>query len=117
MRSGDLKEYLRKLPLCLPSKSFETRPELDAFLERTKVIPNVIAEVDDIALLRIFAIRSGAVVAIPEMGVINELKTRDLIVVAKASGIAQKFYAVTRQRQFRNPLAEKLIESIRRGTG
>lgn len=113
IRSGDLKEYLRKLPLCLPSKSFEARPELDAFLGRFKFIPNVIAEVDDIALLRIFAIRSGAVVAIPEMGVINELKTKDLIVVGKPLGIEQRFYAVTRKRQIPSPLAEKLIDTIR----
>jgi LysR family transcriptional activator of nhaA len=114
IRSGDLKEHLRKLPLCLPSKSFEARPELDAFLGRLKLVPNVIAEVDDIALLRILAIRSGSVVAIPEMGVINELKTRDLVIVGKATGIEQRFYAVTRQRQFPSALAEKLIETIRK---
>lgn len=113
IRGGELKEYLAKKRLCLPSRNFETRPEIDAYLDRYKVAKNILAEVDDIALLRILAIRSKAVVMVPEMGIQAELESGELHILARPRGLEQKFYVISRQKRARNPLVEMLIEKMK----
>lgn len=110
----DLVESLAKKPLYLPGSSFEIRPELDAFLERLKVPFRIAGEIDDIALLRIFALRSGAVVAIPEMGVKNDIDEKELSVLSKARGVEQRFYAITRQKRIPHRTIESLITAMRK---
>lgn len=109
----DFKDCLKKNALYLPSQSFEARPEIDAYLLRLKFDGHIAGEIDDIALLRLLAINSGAIVTIPEMGVINEIKSKQLHILAKPTGLFQKFYAITRQKKLPNKIAESLIETIR----
>lgn len=113
IRLGDLKDYLNQKHLCLPSHNFENRPEIDAFLNRSKFSKLAFAEIDDIALLRIFAIKSDALVVIPEMGIRGEIESGEVHVVARPKGLEQKFYVISRQQRSRNPLTEMLIEKMR----
>lgn len=108
---GTLAAILRQRPLYIPGKNFEARPELDAALEGMPA-NSVAGEIDDIALLRIFALRSGAVVAIPEMGVRTDIEDKSLTLLG-ATGVEQRFYAITRQRKYPNSLVEKLVSSLR----
>lgn len=110
-----LKEVLKSAALYLPGKNFEARPELDAFIERLKVPVKVAGFVDDIALLRLFAVQSGAVVAIPEMGIQNELRSGEVTVIEKAGRIEQRFYAITRDRRVPNELIASLISKMKKG--
>ena len=112
-RGGDLAAALSRRPLYIPGQSFEARPELDAFLGSLGSNIRVAGEIDDIALLRIFALRSGAAVAIPKMGVQNDLKEETLVELGAARGIEQRFYAITRQKRMPNQLVGTLIERIR----
>lgn len=114
IRGGELKDYLSQKPLCLPSRNFETRPEIDAYLSRFKFDKEVIGEIDDIALLRIFSIKSEAVVVVPEMGIRGEIESGEVHVIAQPKGLEQKFYVISRQKRTRNPIAEMLIEEMKR---
>lgn len=112
-KTGALAHRLEEKPLFLPGPGFEIRPELDAYLEGLKSPFRVAGEVDDIALLRIIALRSNAVVAMPEMGVKGDIQKKDLVVLARVSGIEQRFYAITRQKRVPNKTIEELIIKIR----
>ena len=113
IKGGQLKDYLSQKKLCLPSRNFENRSEIDAFLGRLKFPKPVLGEIDDIALLRIFAIRSEAVVIIPEMGIRGEIDSGEVHVIAQPKGLEQKFYVISRQKRSRNPIAELLIEKMK----
>jgi LysR family transcriptional activator of nhaA len=113
IKGGELKDYLSKKPICLPSRNFENRPEIDALLERFKFPKVILGEIDDIALLRIFAVRSEAVVVIPEMGIRGEIESGEVHVIARPKNLEQKFYIISRQKRSRNPIAEMLIEKMR----
>lgn len=113
-RGARLSDYLSERPLYIPGQAFETRPELDAHIERLKCPVRIAGEIDDIALLRIFALRSGAVVAVPQMGVQDDLTSKALFAIGKATSVEQRFYAITRQKKFTNSLVEQLIEGLRR---
>lgn len=109
----DLKDYLAEKPLFLPSRSFETRPEIDAFLDRLKCKKQVIGEIDDIALLRILALKADAVIAVPEMGVRGEIESGDLHVIARPRGLEQRFYVISLDKRSRHPVGELLIERMK----
>jgi LysR family transcriptional activator of nhaA len=113
-KNFELKARLSQKPLFIPGLSFEIRPELDAYLENLKIPVKIAGEIEDIALLRILALRSGAVVALPEMGVKNDIEENELIVLGRASRIEQRFYAITRQRIVPNKVIEGLITNMRR---
>lgn len=113
VRGAELKDYLANKPLCLPSKNFETRPEIDAYLDRFKFEKEILGEIDDIALLRLFAIKSEAVVVIPEMGILGEIQTGAIHVIARPKGLEQKFYVISRQKRSRNTIADMLIEKMK----
>lgn len=112
IRGADLEGYLERKPLFLPSRNFEARPEIDAVLDRFKRSKAIRGEIDDIALLRILAIKSGALVVIPEMGIRSEIASGEVHVVAKPKGLEQKFYVISRQKRSRNPIAEMLIAKM-----
>ena len=112
-KNPTLREILAQKSLYIPGHNFEARPELDALFERHHVVPKILGEIDDVALLRIFALRSGEVVALPLMGVVDDVANKSLRVLTHAGTIEQKFYAITRQRKFPNLLVQKLIEGIR----
>jgi hypothetical protein len=100
--------------IFIPGSSFEAHSELETALSARFHGFRIAGQVEDIALLRILAIRSGSVVAVPEMGVRTEVATGELKVIAKLEGIEQKFYALVRNRLQSDPLMLKLIRGMAR---
>ncbi|MBC7466282.1 MAG: LysR family transcriptional regulator [Bdellovibrio sp.] len=94
----DLNSILKIQSLFIPGKHFEAKPELDAYLEKFKGI-KIAGEIDDVALLRILALRSGQVVVMPEMGIRNDIESGDVVVLLKMNSVEQRFYAITRQKR------------------
>jgi hypothetical protein len=72
---------------------------------------HIVGEIDDTALLRVMAVRTEMLVIIPEMGISNEIETKEVILIQRLSKIQQKYYAITRQRLHPNPDVRFLIES------
>ena len=111
----DLASWLKTHSLFIPGKHFEAKPELDAYLEKFKEI-RVAGEVDDVALLRILALRSGEVVVMPEMGIRNDIESGDVVVLLKMSSVEQRFYAITRQKRDPNSDVRMLIAKMKNET-
>lgn len=103
---------LSKLPLYSPGLNFEAKPELEAYLKKINIESRLAGEIDDIALLRIFALKTNAIVVLPEIGVQNELKTGEIKILHRIPKLNQKFYAVTKSKKILNKDVEFLIEKI-----
>lgn len=112
-RVGTIKDKLAGRILFTPGQNFEAKPELDAYLEGLKTPYRLAGEIDDIALLRILSLRSGAIVVTPEMGVKNDIENGDLKAIAPAGKIQQRFYAITRHKLNPNDEVRFLIETLR----
>lgn len=108
----DLNSILLNHSLFIPGRHFEAKPELDAYLEKFKGI-RIAGEVDDIALLRILAIRSGSVIVMPEMGIRNDIESGDVKVLLKIASVEQRFYAITRQKKEPNADIRLLISKMK----
>lgn len=99
--------------IFVPGHYFESKPELDAFFQNLKIKYRIAGEIDDIALLRILALRSGALVAIPRMGVSQDIANGSVRVLAEIPRIHQRFYAITIKKRHPDSMIQFLIESLK----
>jgi len=100
---------LNEVPVILPSLDSDIRVAFDQLLERAGVRPIVVAEVDDMAMLRLFARESGQLTLVPPVVVRDELKTGTLVERYKIRELSEAFYAITQSRRFPNPLVKALL--------
>ncbi|HYF53684.1 MAG TPA: LysR family transcriptional regulator [Salinarimonas sp.] len=99
---------LARVPVVLPGRGSTIRTAFDALLDEAGIRPAVLAEVDDMAMLRLIARESHAVTLVPPVVVIEELTRGLLVERCSLPRIREAFYAITRRRRFPNPLLREL---------
>ncbi len=104
-----LAHLLRTEPLILPTRETALRTGFDALLARLDVTPNIAAEVDDMAMIRLLARADAGLAMIPPIVVQDELASGLLVEAATLDGLSETFLAVTLQRRFPNPLVAQLL--------
>lgn len=62
-------EWLEGIPIFLPSSRTASRVGFDALMIETGFQPQIAAEVDDMALLRLLALSGAGLALVPEIGV------------------------------------------------
>ena len=103
-------EELAEVPLLLPSRDSDIRAAFDLLCEQHGLRCHVLAEVDDMALLRLLARDSGAVALVPTVVVRDELQTRQLVEYCVVPDLVESFYAITVKRHFEPPLLKALLK-------
>ena len=104
-----LKERLRQHPVILPTPDSGVRTGFDALANRLDVRPQIAAEVDDMAMMRLLAREGIGLAVLPPIVVKDELASGLLIEVDQLPGIVESFYAVTIKRRFPNPHLRALV--------
>ena len=110
-----LAERLNTAPLILPTHSSALRAGLEALISRLDVKPQVAAEVDDMAMMRLLAREGVGLAVIPPIVVKDELAAGRLLNVDHLPGMTETFYAVTTPRRFPNPILRKLLNDDQGG--
>lgn len=106
-------EDLRNADLILPGPESSLRESFDTLMEQAGIRPNIIAEVDDMAMLRLMARECRGIALLPPVVVKDELERGVLIERARVPGLSESFYAVTTARRFANPFLKKLLTETR----
>lgn len=105
--------WLRDVPLFLPTRQSHVRADFDQLLAGADIEPNIQAEVDDMALLRLLALSGKGLALVSAIVLERELNTRKLTQVHRVPGLSEKFYAITVRRRFGNPQIEEVVRSFR----
>lgn len=103
-----LARLLAEVPLILPTPESALRAAFDAVAAGLGVTPVVLAEADDMAMMRLLAREGAGLAVIPPIVVGDELASGALIEAQPLPGVRETFYAVTLSRRFPNPLALEL---------
>ena len=107
--SAPLEEQLLHAPLILPSRASGVRAGFDALTDRLGLRPQIAAEVDDMAMMRLL-VRDGAGLAVlPPIVVKDEIAAGSLTELAVLPDLTETFYGVTVGRRFPNPLLSELM--------
>ncbi len=82
----------------------------DALVARLGIRPQIVAEVEDMAMMRLLAREDVGLAVLPPIVVKDELESGVLVEADRLPGIAETFYAVTIARKFPNPVLGLLLE-------
>lgn len=100
---------LRVTPVLLPSLDSDIRVAFDRVLELAGIRPIVLAEVDDMAMLRLLAREREGVTLVPPIVVRDELESGVLVEHCRIPDVTESFYAIVQQRRFPNKLLAELL--------
>jgi LysR family transcriptional activator of nhaA len=105
-----LAERLGTAALVLPTRASALRIGFDALAERLRARPQIAAEVDDMAMMRLLAREGVGLAVLPPIVVRDELASGLLVESAQLPGLTEAFYGVTVERRFPNPLLADLMD-------
>ena len=106
---GALSGWLAEQPLIVPTLGSSVRTGFDALLDRLGLRPQIAAEVDDMAMMRLLAREGVGLAVLPTIVVKDELADGTLVELDRLPGITEQFLAVTVKRRFPNPLVATLV--------
>lgn len=93
----------------LPGANHEIRQGFDALCSLHQYQPDILAEVDDMAMLRLLARDTGAVTVLPEVVVKDELQQGRLRGYERLPNLFENFFAITLPREFMPSLVSELL--------
>ncbi len=106
---------LRHTPVLLPSLASDIRRGFDLLMDQAGIRPIIMAEVDDMAMLRLLAREAPGVTLVPPIVVLDELRQGLLVERCAVPRLREGFFAITRGRRFPNPLLDELFSAPRLG--
>jgi len=107
-----LQTLLSTEPLILPTADSGCRNDVDVLLQRLNIQPNIIAEVDDMAMMRLLARQDIGLAILPPIVVVDELSKGQLYEACRLDGITEVFAALTMNRKLPNPILDDLLTSF-----
>lgn len=105
----DLKGLLTSQPIVLPTADTGVRIGFDALTDRLGIQPQIAAEVDDMAMMRLLTREGVGLAVLPPIVVQDELSVGTLVEADRLPGIGETFYAVTLSRRFPNSILLELL--------
>jgi LysR family transcriptional activator of nhaA len=104
-----LKRLLSEEPLVVPSMDSNIRTGFEALMERMEIRPRIVAEINDMTMLRLIAREKIGLAVVPPIVVKDELEQGVLRELYKLPDLHESFYAVVVKRKFPNPLLRELL--------
>ena len=101
---GDIAALLAAHPVVLPTSESSIRTGFDAWMERLGLRPQIAAEVDDMAMMRLLAREGAGLAVLPPIVVQDELASGRLVEAAPLPDLAETFYAISMELSLANPL-------------
>lgn len=97
--------------IYLPAQSSPITSALLEYLQTLTKMPSIRGFIDDIAFLRLLALETNSVVAIPKIGVQRELESGELHIIHEFRKIKQSYFLVYRQKGKRHPMLNQILSS------
>ncbi len=102
-------EDLEGSRILLPGKSSDVRSAFDLLCDQLDVHLNVLAEVDDMAMLRLLARDTQEMALVPTVVVRDELREGRLQEYCVIPNLFEQFYAITIKRHYQHPALKALL--------
>lgn len=100
-------------PFLLPAPGYTLRRSLDAWFEREEIQPRIVAEIEDSALIKVFAEAGAGMFAVPSV-ITREVREKYAVErVGRVADISERFYAITADRRLKHPAVVAISEGAR----
>ncbi|MBD3642364.1 MAG: LysR family transcriptional regulator [Marinobacter sp.] len=105
----ELPKFLHGRNLIVPGPDSHVRQAFDQICEYHGIYPNIIAEVDDMAMMRLLTRDTRNFAVLPPVVVRDELRAGLLRDYGALPGVYEEFYAISIRRQFQQSLVTELL--------
>ena len=104
---------LNKAPVCLPTDHTAVRRSLNNWLDDNDIHPQIIAEFEDSALLKVFGQSGLGIVPIPT-AIEKEVKTQyGMHLVGRLDDVIDRFYAISVEKRVQHPAVLAIVKQAR----
>jgi LysR family transcriptional activator of nhaA len=108
LNHGSLRATLETEPLILPNES-SIRTGFDSLIARLDIQPRILADVDDMAMVRLLAREDAGLAIAPAVVLADEIASGRLQTAPYDLDITEGFYAITMPRSFPHPKLARLL--------
>jgi len=106
---------LHDAPALLPTENTSLRRALETWFREQQIRPRVVAEFEDLALMKVMAAEGRGFIALPSVAVNNALEHYGFQAIGRTQACRVQFHAITAERRIAHP-AVALITSQARVT-
>ena len=104
---------LHEAPALLPSENTPFRRALESWFRAQRIQPAVVAEFEDLALMKVMASEGRGFIAVPSVAV-NEARERyGFQVIGQAAQCRMQFHAITAERRIVHPAVAAISDQAR----
>lgn len=102
-------QALHGQPLLLPSEDSPLREALLAWCESKRVVPRIVGEFDDSALMKAFGAAGSGLFPAP-LALRDEIERHyDSSLLGVADGVSQRYYAISNERRVSHPAVSAIV--------
>lgn len=97
----------------MPTSHSALRARLDRWLETERIVPRIVGEFEDSALMAVFAARGLGVFPLSELGANDASLLRGLRRLGRAGDVTEEIHAIRSRRGEHHPLTSQLLAAAR----
>lgn len=105
---------LAELPLLLPTAHAALRGRIDRWLEANRIVPRVVGEFEDSALMSLFAAQGLGVFPVAAEGAAPLSASLGLRWLGRSEKLHEEIHAIRSQRGLQNPLVLQILNAARK---
>lgn len=111
---GPFPQQLDGAPLLIPGEDSALRAPLMRWLERQAVLPQIVGEFDDSALMKAFGQAGSGVFPIPAAIAVEAAQQYGTVVLGQTAEIRERFFVISVERRITHPAVLAVSEAARR---
>lgn len=96
---------LHEAPALLPSENTPFRRTLESWFREEHIAPRVVAEFEDLALMKVMASEGRGFIAVPSMAARDAVEHYGFQILGEATKCRVSFHAITAERRIHHPAA------------
>lgn len=104
---------LHDAPALLPAENTMLRRALESWFREQAIRPRVVAEFEDLALMKVMAAEGRGFMAVPTAALDEAVKRYGFRIIGHAKSCRTRFHAITAERRIRHPAATAITASAR----
>lgn len=110
---AEFPECLSRLPVLMPDSTSALRRNLDHWFDEMEIVPNVVAEFDDSALMKTFGDAGLGAFPAPSVIATDVQRCFHARPIGLINGVTETFTAISPQRRLRHPSVLRIAENAK----
>jgi LysR family transcriptional regulator, transcriptional activator of nhaA len=100
-------------PFVIPTSESRVRQEFENFVNHEEITPQLVAEVQDIMIQKLMAVKGMGLTIAPEFAIRDCIENKELVLIGQLPAAYEDLYLIAAQRRVRNPIVDQLMKSFR----